>query len=88
MPGTVFGMLPGMAVIPVITWNRQYMIRKAPGASGVYTFEKQTGGIVIACGMARYEDGRDASVSSVFERADQVMYENKNRLKTSRTERE
>ena len=77
-----------MAVIPVITWNLQYMIRKVPGAGGVYPFEKQTGGIVNACGMARYEDGRDVSVSSVFERADQVMYENKNRLKTSRTERE
>ena len=37
------------------------------------------GGIVIACGMARYED--DASVAPVFERADQRMYENKNRLK-------
>ncbi|MBO7670777.1 MAG: diguanylate cyclase, partial [Oscillospiraceae bacterium] len=39
----------------------------------------RTGGIVIACCMARREG--DAVVASVFERADQNMYENKNRLK-------
>lgn len=33
--GTVFGMLLGMAVILVITWNLQYMIRKAPDAGGI-----------------------------------------------------
>ncbi|MBQ7582482.1 MAG: diguanylate cyclase, partial [Lachnospiraceae bacterium] len=38
-----------------------------------------TGGVVIACGMARYEDEDD--VASVFARADQDMYENKSRLK-------
>ena len=37
------------------------------------------GGVVIACGMARFED--DACVASVFERADQSMYENKKALK-------
>ena len=42
--GTVFGLLLGMAVIGVITWNLQYMIRKAPDAGGIYAFEKQTGG--------------------------------------------
>ena len=41
----------------------------------------RTGGIVIACGVARYEEGKDTCVASVFERADQIMYENKNRLK-------
>ena len=35
--------------------------------------------VVIACGMARYED--DRSVSAVFERADFNMYEDKRRLK-------
>lgn len=39
----------------------------------------QNDGIVIACGMAIYEN--DANVAAVFERADQNMYENKNRLK-------
>ena len=29
--GTVFGLLIGMAVILVITWNLQYMIRQSPG---------------------------------------------------------
>ena len=42
--GTVFGLLLGMAVILVITWNLQYMIIQAPGAGGIYTFEKKTGG--------------------------------------------
>ncbi len=42
--GTVFGLLLGMAVILVITWNLQYMIQRAPGAGGIYTFEKQAGG--------------------------------------------
>ena len=42
--GTVFGLLIGMAVIFVITWNLQYMIRSAPDAGGIYTFEKRTGG--------------------------------------------
>ena len=39
----------------------------------------QSGGIVIACGMAKFED--DPCVATVFERADQHMYENKNELK-------
>ena len=35
-----------------------------------------TGGIVIACGCAKYED--DACVATVYDRADHKMYENKN----------
>lgn len=42
----------------------------------------QSGGIVIACGMAKREN--DASVAPVFERADQNMYENKCSLKEGR----
>ena len=42
----------------------------------------RTGGIVIACGMAKYEN--DVSVAPVFERADQKMYENKSDLKGGR----
>ena len=42
----------------------------------------QDGGIVIACGVSKYSgDGR---VAQVFERADQMMYENKNKLKAER----
>ena len=40
---------------------------------------KSNGGIVIACGMARYEG--DSDVASVFERADHSMYGNKTKLK-------
>ena len=45
----------------------------------------RTGGIVIACGMSKY-DG-DTSVAFVFDRADQNMYENKNDLKTQKPEK-
>ena len=38
-------------------------------------------GIVIACGMAKYEG--DPCVALVFERADENMYDNKNSLKNS-----
>lgn len=41
----------------------------------------RTGGIVIACGTARYEEGKDTAVASVFERADRNMYNNKSSLK-------
>jgi diguanylate cyclase (GGDEF)-like protein len=43
---------------------------------------RREGGIVIACGMARF-DG-DSCVASVFERADQQMYLNKTGLKQRR----
>lgn len=38
-------------------------------------------GIVIACGMARYEN--DACVAAIFERADKDMYDNKTALKAA-----
>ena len=41
---------------------------------------ERTGGIVIACGMAKYDN--DASVAHVLKRADNKMYENKSKLKT------
>ena len=46
----------------------------------------QKGGIVIACGMSKY-DG-DAGVAYVFDRADKNMYENKNELKTRKAGKE
>jgi len=45
----------------------------------------RNGGIVIACGMAKYEN--DGSAAPVFERADQNMYENKSDLKQRREEK-
>ena len=42
--GTAFGLLIGMGVILAVTWNLQYMIRNAPDAGGIYTFEKRVGG--------------------------------------------
>ena len=42
--GTIIGLVLGMAVILVITWNLQYMIRKSPSAGGIYSFTKQVAG--------------------------------------------
>ena len=42
--GTTLGLLIGMAVISVITWNLQYMIRTLPNAGGIYAFEKSVSG--------------------------------------------
>ena len=42
----------------------------------------QAGGIVVACGMAKFED--DGSVAPVFERADLNMYKKKSDLKVGR----
>ncbi len=44
-----------------------------------------TGGIVIACGMSKYNG--DTGVALVFERADQNMYENKSDLKNKSEKR-
>lgn len=41
-----------------------------------------TGGIVVACGVAEYEN--DICVAAVFERADRNMYDDKARLKEGR----
>ncbi|MCR5324323.1 MAG: GGDEF domain-containing protein [Lachnospiraceae bacterium] len=43
---------------------------------------KENGGIVIACGMSKYED--EDNMSIVFEHADHDMYDNKNALKEGR----
>ena len=43
----------------------------------------QTEGVVIACGMARFDN--DACLAAVFERADQNMYENKSAIKSTHT---
>ena len=40
----------------------------------------RSGGVVIACGMSKFD--KDECVAAVFERADQDMYENKQRLKS------
>ena len=40
----------------------------------------RTGGIVIACGMSRFDN--DDCVAKVFARADRNMYENKKALKS------
>ncbi len=39
------------------------------------------GGVIISCGLADYEPGRDSAFTPVFERADAAMYVNKAELK-------
>ena len=45
----------------------------------------RTGGVVIACGMAKHE--KETCVAPVFERADQNMYVNKSNLKAAKNSR-
>ena len=68
----------------VISQGRDYMcIEELLEKMNDYNADAdRTGGIMIACGMARFED--DECVASVFNRADQEMYENKKTLKASR----
>ena len=46
------------------------------------------GGVVVACGMTQYIPGRDYSMSTVFVRADNAMFENKIQLKSAVDERQ
>ena len=45
---------------------------------------KQNGGVVVAVGMTDYVPGADKSVAEVFERADNLMYQNKSALKAKK----
>lgn len=67
----------------VITQENDFMhIEERIGAVSDHNMEAlRSGGIVIACGMAKYEND-DVCVATVFERADHNMYENKNHLKS------
>ena len=42
---------------------------------------KETGQVVIAVGVSNFEQAKDISLLSVFERADELMYERKKQLK-------
>ena len=42
---------------------------------------RRSGGIVIAVGMSDYDPDADSRVAEVFDRADNMMYENKATLK-------
>lgn len=44
---------------------------------------RNEGGVVISAGMADYLAGKDTELSSVFDRADQLMYRRKAQLKSS-----
>ena len=68
----------------VIAQGRDYMcIEELLEKMSDYNAEAyRSGGILIACGMARYAE--DESVAAVFNRADQSMYENKKTLKALR----
>ena len=67
----------------VIVQGKDYdCIEGLLGKMSAYNAEaSRIGGIVIACGCAKYED--DACVATVFDRADHKMYENKNALKSA-----
>ena len=48
--------------------------------SGKNDRSKQSGGVIVACGLAERREG-DRTIEEVFKRADAAMYENKNALK-------
>ena len=57
------------------------MLRKESTLNGI-----SRTGPVLACGMAVYEPETDADVSSVFVRADLLMYENKKAIKAAKAD--
>ncbi|MBQ7516583.1 MAG: transporter substrate-binding domain-containing protein [Schwartzia sp.] len=71
----------------VIAQKGDYLIiEELVGKVGDHNREAmQSGGIVIACGMAKHEN--DDCVAPVFERADHAMYENKSDLKAAQSDR-
>ncbi len=68
----------------VIVQGEDYQsVEELVGRMGSYNRDAMhSGGIVIACGMAKHEN--EAGVAPVFERADQNMYVNKNNLKAAK----
>ena len=44
---------------------------------------RESGGVVIACGLSEYLAEQDSCVADVFKRADERMYANKASLKLS-----
>lgn len=45
---------------------------------------QEHGEVIVATGMSSYRPGRDAAISDVFRRADELMYANKKTLKGAR----
>lgn len=41
-------------------------------------------GPIVACGMAVYHPGKDENFDAVFKRADQIMYKNKSKIKSTK----
>lgn len=60
--------------------NREILLKKLRDESDAD--ERLRTGPTVASGLAVYESGRDKDFSSVFERADQLMYENKKEIKS------
>ncbi len=60
--------------------NREILLKKLRDESAAD--ERLRTGPAVACGLAVYESGKDKGFSSVFERADQLMYENKKEMKS------
>ena len=61
--------------------NRSDLLNKLKNES--LENRRTNSGPVIACGMAIYQAENDKDITSVFNRADELMYENKKNIKTS-----
>ncbi len=69
--GSVLGLALGALIMGIISLNYAYLMRAYPDA----------GGAVVSGGASHYVPGEDARFHDVFERADVVMYEEKQLLK-------
>ena len=58
--------------------DRDDLMRRLDRANEV---SAQTGGVTVAGGIAAWDPAKDATMESVFARADAAMYENKKRAK-------
>ena len=58
--------------------NRQVLMAEMAGRN---RRNRKNGGVIIAGGLSEYQPGVDGSLSPVFKRADDIMYQNKRQLK-------
>lgn len=66
-------------VLSVLLWTRSVV----SFTNSKIDANKSKNGMLIACGMAVYDANIDESYTDVFTRADKIMYERKERLKSN-----
>ena len=76
----------GDEFVVVLTGNdfkqREKLVKKFKEMTEVNRASRS--GPIVACGMAIYHEGRDKDFNTVFKRADQKMYKNKSKIKSTK----